>query len=144
MPALAGPLGQVGNRVALWGEERGDQGDVASPEAWRVHAIPEFRSTKVSGKAAKVSRVSHEGQVVGFNHVTRWSSTPRALSQRDRGACDGSCPPHARPDKRPARGEIHALSRADAEHGMHAGLDEEDEMGVGTQAAIRHEHIPGR
>jgi hypothetical protein len=27
---------------------------------------------------------------------------------------------------------------------MHAGLDEEGEMGGGTQAAIRHEHIPGR
>jgi hypothetical protein len=26
---------------------------------------------------------------------------------------------------------------------MHAGLDEEGKMGVGTQAAIRHEHIPG-
>jgi hypothetical protein len=26
---------------------------------------------------------------------------------------------------------------------MHAGLDKEGEMGVGTQAAIRHEHIPG-
>ena len=26
---------------------------------------------------------------------------------------------------------------------MHAGLDEEGKMGVGTQAASRHEHIPG-
>jgi hypothetical protein len=26
---------------------------------------------------------------------------------------------------------------------MHAGLDEEGERRVGTQAAIRHEHIPG-
>jgi hypothetical protein len=47
------------------------------------------------------------------------------------------------PDKRPARREIHDLSRADAQHGVHAGLDEEGKMGVGTQAAIRHEHIPG-
>jgi hypothetical protein len=58
-------------------------------------------------------------------------------------AFDGSRPPHARPDKRPARGEIHARSRADAAHGLHAGLDEEGDMGVGTEAAIRHEHIPG-
>jgi hypothetical protein len=58
-------------------------------------------------------------------------------------AFDGSRPPHARPDTWPARGDIHDRSRADAEHGMHAGLDEEGEMGVGTQAAIRHEHIPG-
>jgi hypothetical protein len=26
---------------------------------------------------------------------------------------------------------------------MHAGLDEEGEMGVGTQAPVRHEHITG-
>src|SRR4030095_8537264 len=43
------------------------------------------RSTHESGRAAQVSRVSHEGQVFGFNHATSWSSTPRALSQRDRG-----------------------------------------------------------
>jgi hypothetical protein len=43
------------------------------------------RSTKVSGKAAKVSRASHEGQVFGFNHLTSWSWMPRVLSQRDRG-----------------------------------------------------------
>jgi hypothetical protein len=57
-------------------------------------------------------------------------------------AFDGRRPPHTRPDKRPARGEIHALSRADAEHGVHASLDEEGEMGVGTQAPIGHEHVP--
>jgi hypothetical protein len=56
---------------------------------------------------------------------------------------DGSRPPHARPDKRPARGAIHALSRADAAHGRHAGLDEAGAMGVGTEAAIRHAPIPG-
>jgi hypothetical protein len=43
------------------------------------------RSTHASGRAAKVSRVSHEGQVFGFNHATSGSSTPRALSQRERG-----------------------------------------------------------
>ena len=58
---------------------------------WRVRkpGVPmpyrTSRSTMVSGKAAKVSRVSPEGQVFGFNHMTSWSSTPRALSQRDRG-----------------------------------------------------------
>jgi hypothetical protein len=57
-------------------------------------------------------------------------------------AFDGRRPPHTRRDKRPARREIHDLSRDDAQHGMDAGLDEEGEMGVGTQAAIRHEHIP--
>src|SRR5918997_1279050 len=43
------------------------------------------RSTKASGRAANASRASHEGQVFGFNHVTSWSSTPSALSQRERG-----------------------------------------------------------
>jgi hypothetical protein len=57
-------------------------------------------------------------------------------------ACDSGRPPHARPDKRPARGEIHHLARADAEHGVHAGLDEQGHMGVRTQAPIGHEYIP--
>jgi len=57
-------------------------------------------------------------------------------------AFDGSCPPHTRPDKRAARGKIHDLSGTDAAHGMHAGLDKEGEMRIGTQAAIRHQHIP--
>jgi hypothetical protein len=59
-------------------------------------------------------------------------------------AFDRRRPPHARPDKRPTRVELHNLARAAAQHGVHAGLDKEDEMGVGTQAAIHHEHIPGR
>lgn len=56
---------------------------------------------------------------------------------------DGRRPPHTWPDKGPPRCEIHHLARADASHGVHAGLDEESEMGVGTQAPIRHEHITG-
>ena len=56
---------------------------------------------------------------------------------------DGSRPPPARPDKRPARGASPDRSRAAAEPGRHAGLDEEAERGVDTSAAIRHEHIPG-
>ena len=43
------------------------------------------RRPKVSGKATKVSRVSHEGQVVGFTHATSWAWTPSVLSQQDRG-----------------------------------------------------------
>ena len=43
------------------------------------------RSTNESGRAAKASRLSQEGQVVGFNHATTWSWPPRALSHRDRG-----------------------------------------------------------
>jgi hypothetical protein len=58
-------------------------------------------------------------------------------------ACDGRCPPHTRPDKGPTGGEIHNLACADAEHGVHAGLDEEGKMRIGTQPPIRHEHITG-
>jgi hypothetical protein len=55
---------------------------------------------------------------------------------------DGWRPPHTRLDKRPARGEIHDLSRADAQHGVQASLDEEGEMRIGTQAPIGDQHIP--
>jgi hypothetical protein len=82
--------------------------------------------------------VSHEGQVLGFNHVTSWSSTPRALSQRDRGT-----PSYTRLDKGPTGREVHNLPRADAQHGMHASLDEEGQMGVRTQTPIGHEYITG-
>jgi hypothetical protein len=43
------------------------------------------RSASGSGREAQVSRVSHEGQVFGCNHATSWSSTPSAVSQRERG-----------------------------------------------------------
>jgi len=57
-------------------------------------------------------------------------------------AFDGSRPPHARPDTRPARGAIHHLACADAEHGVHARLDEEGQRGIRTEAPIGHQHIP--
>jgi hypothetical protein len=56
-------------------------------------------------------------------------------------AFDGRRPPHTRPDKGPVRCDIHQLSRADAQYGMHAGLDEESEVSVGTPAPVCHEHI---
>jgi hypothetical protein len=43
------------------------------------------RSTHESGRAAQVSRASHEGQVFGCNPMTSRSWTPRVVSQRDRG-----------------------------------------------------------
>ena len=46
-------------------------------------------------------------------------------------AFDRRRPPHTRPDKGPTRGDIHHLARTHAQHGMHAGLDEEGEMGRG-------------
>jgi hypothetical protein len=58
-------------------------------------------------------------------------------------AFDGRRPPHTRPDQGPTWGEIHPLARADAAHGVHAGLDEEGERGIGTQTPIRHEPILG-
>jgi hypothetical protein len=57
-------------------------------------------------------------------------------------AFDRGRPPHTRPDKGPTGREIHDLSGADAQHGMEAGLGEEGEMRVGTQAPIGHQHIP--
>ena len=44
---------------------------------------------------------------------------------------------------RPAWGEIHHLSRADAEHRVHASLHEEGQMRIGTQPPIRHQPITG-
>jgi hypothetical protein len=57
-------------------------------------------------------------------------------------AFDGSRPPHARPDKRPAWCDIHKLACADAEHGVHASLDEAGQMGIRTESPIGHQPIP--
>jgi hypothetical protein len=57
-------------------------------------------------------------------------------------AFDGRRPPDTRRDKGSTRREIHDLSGTNTQHRMHAGLDELGEMGIGTEAPIRHEHIP--
>ncbi len=44
--------------------------------------------------------------------------------------------------QRPTWGEIYQLARADAQHRMQAGLSEERQTGIRTQAPIRHQHIP--
>jgi hypothetical protein len=41
-----------------------------------------------------------------------------------------------------ARGEVHKVLLMEAEHRMHASLPEQGEMGIGTEAAIGHQHIP--
>jgi hypothetical protein len=55
---------------------------------------------------------------------------------------DGRGAPDIRRDKRSPGRDIHHRSCADAEHGVHAGLDEQGEMGVGAQAPIGYESIP--
>jgi hypothetical protein len=41
------------------------------------------------------------------------------------------------------RGEIDQLSGADPHQGVHTGLHEQGNMGIGRQAPVRHEHVPG-
>jgi hypothetical protein len=55
----------------------------------------------------------------------------------------GRRPPYTRPDQGPTGRTIHDLSGADAQHRVHASLDEEGEMGRGTQAPIGHQYITG-
>jgi len=57
-------------------------------------------------------------------------------------AFDGRRAPDTRRDQGPPRRDIHQLPRTQAPHGIQAGLHEEGEMGVGTQAPIGHEHVP--
>jgi hypothetical protein len=40
-------------------------------------------------------------------------------------------------------GEVHDVLLMDAEHGMHARLHEQGEMGIGTKAAVGHQDITG-
>jgi len=50
-------------------------------------------------------------------------------------------PPHTRLDKGPTGREGHHLACTDAQYGVYTGLDEEGEMGIGTQAPIGHQYI---
>ena len=54
----------------------------------------------------------------------------------------GRRPPHTGLDKWLAWGEIYDLAHTDAKHSVHAGLDKEGEMRIGTQAPIGHQYIP--
>jgi hypothetical protein len=56
-------------------------------------------------------------------------------------ALDSRRPPHTRLHKGPTRREIDNLTRANAQDGVYTGVDEEGEMGKGTQAPIGHQHI---
>ena len=44
-------------------------------------------------------------------------------------------------DKGPMRGEIDNLSGADPHQGVQAGLHEQDDMDIGREAPVRHEHV---
>jgi hypothetical protein len=56
-------------------------------------------------------------------------------------AFDRWYPPDTRPHKGPTGGEIDDLARADAQHGVHTGLNEPGKVGVGTQAPIGYQYI---
>jgi hypothetical protein len=68
--------------------------------------------------------------------------TQRCEPTRAWDAFDRRRPPHTRLDKGPTGREVHHLARADAPHGVYAGLAEECEMSIRTQAPIGHEHVP--
>jgi hypothetical protein len=128
----------------LWGEEWGDPGALARPEAWRANAIPDVSEPHGLWEGRSGLPGAPRGTARRLPPRHQWVIDAAGVAPAGPGdALDGSRPPHARPDKRPARGAIHALSRADAAHGRHAGLDEAGAMGVGTEAAIRHAPIPG-
>ncbi len=136
-------LGEIVDTIDRRIEPRRDEGDLAGAEARptdTVAHLPEhYRIWQgqqgLPGEPRRTGRgFQPRHQLVvkaqGFEPTGPWD------------ACDRWRPPHTRPDKRPTWGEIHQLSRADAEHGMHARLHEQGEMGIGAQAPIGHEYIP--
>ena len=40
-------------------------------------------------------------------------------------------------------GEIDNLSGSDSHQGVQTGLNEQGDVGIGRQASVRHEHVPG-
>ena len=40
-------------------------------------------------------------------------------------------------------GEIDNVSRSDPHQGVHTGLHEQGDVGIGRQAPVRHEYVPG-
>jgi hypothetical protein len=132
LPALAVELGEVGHTVELCVEECGHEGDLAGPKPRRADMV------------AHLSEYSRIWQcrlgLPGKPRGTGRRFQPHDQSVMDASRCEpagswhafaGRRPPYTRPDKGPTRGDIHHLARTNAQHRMHASLDEAGEMGRG-------------
>ena len=127
------PRGEVGPTGDRCVEARRHPGDLAGPEPTRAAVVAHLSAPYGIGQGRRC--LSGEPRGPGL----RCQPRHRAVVEAERGepagpwaAVDGWGPPHPRPAKGPARGELHALARAAAAHRRHAGLDEAGEMGIGA------------
>jgi hypothetical protein len=126
-------------------EERGHQGDPVGPETWAVDVVAHLSDHSRLWQSRQRFPGEPRGTSLGFQ--------PGHELVLDAERFEPAGPWHASDDRRPrqthqmdkgpTQGEIHYLAGADAEHGVHASLDEQGEMGVGTQSPIGYEHISG-
>lgn len=143
-PTLAVQRGEVGHTGDSRVEERGHQGDLAAAEAWAADVVAHLSEHYRLWQGRQRFPGEPRGTGLRFQPGDELvMDTERCEPAGPWHAFDGRRAPHARLANGPTRCEIHTLARADAEHGVHAGLDEEGEMRIGTQPPIRHEHIPG-
>jgi hypothetical protein len=143
LPASAGPLGKVGHRVDLCSTQRRHQGHWAGAEPRRPEVVPHLPEPERLWEGR--DGLPGEPGWPGLRCQPRHQWVVNASGFEPPGpweALDGRRPPHTRPDNRPARGDIHELSRAAAEPSVPASWAEPGKMGLSTQAPLGHEYIP--
>jgi hypothetical protein len=132
-------VGTVDRRI----EQCGDQSDLAGPEAWPADAVVHL--AEYQGLWQGHQRLPGEPRGTGLvfqPHHELVMDTQRCEPTRAWNAFDRRRPPHTRLDQGPTGREVHHLARADAPHSVYAGLGEEGEMRIRTQAPIGHAHVP--
>jgi hypothetical protein len=139
-----GQRSKVGHAVNLRAEPRGDQRDLAGPEPRCADVVPHPSPHERIWQGRQCFPGEPRGTGLGFQPGHQLVLDAESVEPPGPWhAVDGRRPPHTRRDKGPTGREVHELPRADAEHGVHAGLDEGGQVGVGTQAPIRHQHTSG-
>jgi hypothetical protein len=143
LPALAVELGEVGDTVDLCLEPRRHEGHLMAPEPRRADVVAHLSEYQRIWQGRQGLPGKPRGTGLRFQpHDKLVMDASRFEPAGSWHAFDGRRPPHTWSDKGPPGREIDTLSRTDAQHRMHASLDKEGQMGIRTQAAIGHQHIP--
>ena len=135
---------EVGHTGAVPVAARRHRGDLAGSEAWAAD-VGAYLSAP-SGLWQGRQRFPGEPRGAGGRFQPRHQLVVHPEGVEPPGpwdAVDRRRAPPPRRDQGPAGRAVDNLTRAHAQHGVHASLDEAGERRLGAQPPIRHEPIPG-
>jgi hypothetical protein len=142
-PSRPVELGSRFNRVAHGIEESGDERKGPDAKAFSFHPIWPFSHCQARRQWRPLLCRHPLGPAEGLAPLDALLMRPKLLQPLGARLPFVALAAPPRLDMGPARGEGHAVLLRDAAHGMRASLHEEGEMGLGTEAAISHQDIPG-